>query len=286
MILLTSTTDSIRLVTSDATNIDVHVSWIDMNGSTVTPGRTNTLISTATTTTIVAAPAASTVRNIKHISIRNRGTTTASNVTVVHRESGSTDAEMIKSLLQPGNSLVYEEHSRWRKVIGPYAYKGRKSDFLSTAQTIGQLYTHVLSEDITNANATANRLINVPQLAFWVTEGNIYWFRFVLIYTAAATTTGSRFSIYGPGSVTALRYSSEYSLTTTTKTSNEGVLAYDAIAAANATSATTGANSAFVEGFIDTPTCDGEIFLRFASEVLSSAIVVKAGSTVQWMRVK
>lgn len=285
MILLTSTTDSLRIVTSNSSTIDVHVTWTDLNNGTVTPGRTNTLISAATTTTIVGSPSASTFRTIKQIIIRNRDATIASYVTVIHRQTGSTDAEMIKSLISPGNSLCYEEHHRWRKMTGPFGYKSRSSEFLPTASVAGQMYVHVLDKDTVNNNSIANRLIDVPDLGFWAVESCSYWFRFSLMYTAAATTTGSRWSIYGPGSPTALRYVTEYSLTTTSKTSNEGILAYDNIAASNASSAATVANSAFVEGFIDTPTCSGRVFLRFASEVASSAITLLAGSTVQWMRV-
>ena len=51
MLLLASTSDLLRVVTSGAITTDVHASWLDLNGSTVTPGRTNTAITTATTTT-------------------------------------------------------------------------------------------------------------------------------------------------------------------------------------------------------------------------------------------
>ena len=55
MINLASTSDKLRLTTSGAATVEVHASWVDLNGTTVTPGRTNTAdISTATTTDIVA----------------------------------------------------------------------------------------------------------------------------------------------------------------------------------------------------------------------------------------
>jgi len=64
MLLLTSTSDIVRLITgAAASTIEVHTSYVDVNGTTITPGRTNTRITTATTTTIVASPAASTQRN-------------------------------------------------------------------------------------------------------------------------------------------------------------------------------------------------------------------------------
>jgi hypothetical protein len=124
---------------------------------------------------------------------------------------------------------------------------------------------------------------DVTGLGFAVTAGQSFWFRASIAYTAAATTTGTRWSINGPAAPTFLAYKSEYSLFTTTNTVNEGVSAYDSPAAASATSATTGANTAIVEGVIR-PSANGTVILRFASEVASSAIVAKAGSLLQWVR--
>ena len=51
MLLLTSVSDIIRLVTgAAASTIEVHTSYMDVSGTTITPGRTNTRITTATTT--------------------------------------------------------------------------------------------------------------------------------------------------------------------------------------------------------------------------------------------
>ena len=68
MLLLNSTSDILRLITgAAASTIDVHASYVDLNGTTVTAGRKNTRITTATTTTVVAAPGASTARNVKSL---------------------------------------------------------------------------------------------------------------------------------------------------------------------------------------------------------------------------
>lgn len=285
MILLTSTSDELRLVTSDASSIDVHASWAERAGSTVTPGRTDTLISTATTSTIVGSPGASNQSTVKTVSIRNRHATQACRVTVVHRQSGPTDAEMLSAMLPPGSSLCYDEHNKWRVMRAPFGFRSKRSELQITAPAVGTLYTHVLANDVANANATANRLKEVRELGFWVAEGTRVWFRYALMYTSAATTTGSRWTIYGPGSPTALRYTSEYSLTTTTKTLNEGLAGYDLPAASNASSAATGANVATIMGWIDTPTCDGLVFPRFASEISASTVTLKAGSSLMWQRV-
>jgi hypothetical protein len=141
----------------------------------------------------------------------------------------------------------------------------------------------VLASDVTNNNASANTIADVTGLSFSVTSGKMYYFDFHVVYTAAATTTGSRWAISGP-TTTYLNYRSEYSLTTTTSTRNAMLQAYDSPAASNATSAATGNNWARVTGVIQ-PSANGTLVARFASEVSSSAIVAKAGSFVLYQQI-
>jgi hypothetical protein len=56
MILLTTSSDLIQIITGGTQQIKVHASYVDVNGSTVTPGRTNTAIASAATTTVVGGP--------------------------------------------------------------------------------------------------------------------------------------------------------------------------------------------------------------------------------------
>lgn len=282
MLLLASTSDLIRVTTSAAITVDVHASWVDMNGATITPGRTNTLISTATTTTVVASPASSTFRTVKTLTIRNRHATTSVNITVIHTD-GTNAVELIFITLLAGEVLHYHEAAGFwiANNLGQ-----TKSAFVqgATGPAVNALNLVVLASDVTNNNATLNTIQDVTGLSFTMVAGETYRFRFTIQYTAAATTTGSRWSINGTGSPTALRYRSQYSLTTTTFTINEGISAYDTPAASNATSATTGANIAIVEGFI-TPSSGGTLVGRFASEVANSAIIARAGSMLEWYRV-
>jgi hypothetical protein len=163
--------------------------------------------------------------------------------------------------------------------------RGRVLEKTDTTQqaAVNALNLVVLGSDQTNNNATANTIQDVTGLSFPVTAGELYWFRFTIQYTAAATTTGSRWSINGPAAPTELRYKSEYALTTTSNTVNEGVSAYDSPAASNASSAATASNVAVVEGFVR-PSANGTVVARFASEIANSAIVAKAGSICQWVR--
>ena len=112
MIILASTADLIRVVTSHAATIEVHASFVDLNGTTVTPGRTNTLISTATTTTIVGSPAASTVRNLKHLNITNDHASQSCSVTAEHTD-GTTAIELMQFVRLPGENKILNEEGRW-----------------------------------------------------------------------------------------------------------------------------------------------------------------------------
>lgn len=160
---------------------------------------------------------------------------------------------------------------------------GRIYTRLATGEVVsdGRRSMAFLSADVTNANATANTMQDVTGLSFPVVAGKRYWFRIRIDYTAAATTTGSRWSINGPASPTRLHYRSMYSLTTTTFTNNWHVTSYDFPAASNATSATTTANLVEIDGWI-TPSANGTVVVRFASEVASSAITAKAGSFIDY----
>lgn len=113
MLLLTSTSDVVRLITSAAaTTIEVHTSYVDVSGTTITPGRTNTRITTATTTTIVASPAASTQRNVKAIYCTNNSTGTNVTVSVEHFD-GTNSIELMAFVLLPGENLGYREDGSW-----------------------------------------------------------------------------------------------------------------------------------------------------------------------------
>jgi len=116
MINLASTSDKLRLTTSGSANVEVHASWVDLLGTTVTPGRTNTAdITSATTTDIVASPAASTVRNVKLLSIINSHASVTADVEVIHTD-GTTAQRLNKSTLAPGEGLTFSEGYGWQRL--------------------------------------------------------------------------------------------------------------------------------------------------------------------------
>ena len=108
MLILAATTDKLQLVTDAAVSVDVHVSYMDHASGTVTPGKQNTAITTATTTDILAAPASSTQRNAKTINVRNKHATSSVTCTVVFDQNG-TDYELFKATVKAGETLEYVE---------------------------------------------------------------------------------------------------------------------------------------------------------------------------------
>jgi hypothetical protein len=134
-----------------------------------------------------------------------------------------------------------------------------------------------LGSDVVNNNATANTLADVTGLSFPVTAGTTYHFYAMIPYSSAATTTGSRWTINAP-TTTLLNYTSRYTLTATTQT----VIFASAVGIPAASNASSLANSiAIMEGVI-TPSANGTVIIRFASEIALSAITAKAGATLEW----
>jgi hypothetical protein len=280
VLLLTSTSDKIQVITSAVGDVEVHATWVDNASGTITPGRTNTpSITTAATTDVVASPAASTQRNVQSLVIRNAHASVSNTVTVRHTD-GTTTVDVFRTTLAPDEVIQFLDGVGFQVLASTGALKTSQNQGANA--TGGAQSSAVLAADVTNNNGTANTMQDVTGLSFPVTSGKKYRFRFEFQYTAAATTTGSRWSINGPGGT--MRYRSEYSLTTTSTTTNEGLSAHDSPAASNASSAATGANNGTVEGFYEA-TANGTVILRFASEVASSAIVAKAGSVVYFQEV-
>ena len=142
MLLLSSTSDLLQVITGTATvNIEVHSSYVDRHtDGTITPGRLNTVIATATTTTVTASPAASTSRNIKGLYITNDSAGTNCRIEVVHTD-GTNAIELMGFVLLPGENMTFSEEGRWchRDASGAEyppaglgAYNGRSIGFMKT----------------------------------------------------------------------------------------------------------------------------------------------------------
>jgi hypothetical protein len=112
---LASTSDLIRVVTGSAVStIGVQSDYVDSNG---VPGRTNTAITTAATTTVVASPAASTQRNVKSITITNNHATSSNAIKVQHFD-GTTSVDVAGFTLNAGERLTKADDGTWRHISG------------------------------------------------------------------------------------------------------------------------------------------------------------------------
>jgi hypothetical protein len=282
MIILTETTDSLQVVLDAAvtTNqLKCMASWRDIVASpaSYTPGRTVTDTNDTTDVDIVAPPAGSTQRVVDFISIFNTDTVNAT--VIVKFDANGTEYTLFRTTLAVNEKLEYQEGQGFKVFANSGAVK---QSINQGNNTVGStLSTVVLGSDVVNNNAVANTIADVTGLSFSVVAGSTYYFQFIIPYTAAATTTGSRWSINGPAGIAT--WCSEYSLTGTTTTRNANVLTYDLPAASNATSASTTNNMAIIEGYI-LPSANGTVIARFASEVLSSAITAKAGAVCYYQQ--
>src|SRR5215472_2947282 len=119
MLLLTSVNDQLQLVTSSTAVVHVHASWVDTNAGTgtITPGRTNTNIAAAATTSVAGSPAAGVQRNIKTLHVRNADATNPCTVTVQHSD-GTIVAQLHKRTLQAGDYLEYTDQGGFAPTSG------------------------------------------------------------------------------------------------------------------------------------------------------------------------
>lgn len=156
-ITLDATTKTLDLTTSSTADIDWVVSYVDMTTSAFTPADSQGTINTAGTTAIVAAPASSTQRGVKSISIFNRHATTANTVTVKKDVSG-TEYILSKATLAAGESLQWVDGQNWAtydatgriKTTAPLAIgNGGRSIFFNKAGTAseGTAYWYSFGKD-------------------------------------------------------------------------------------------------------------------------------------------
>ncbi len=276
-LILEGSTDSLEMITSSTATTEYHVSWSNVTATALTtPGTTTGTVSSATTTTILAAPAASNWRYVRELTVYNTHASTSNDITI-NIDRSATDRRQFKATVAAGESIKLLANGNF----GFYDSQGRlKTSVQNAGQVANTLNTVVLSAAVGNNNAVANTIEDVTGLSFSVTAGESYWWRCAIAYTSAATTTGSRWSMSGP-TVTNLSYTSSYPLTATTLTTNYAT-AFAIPAASNASSLTAG-NVAIIEGIV-TPSASGTMQVTHASEVANSLINALAGSQCQWMR--
>lgn len=197
MLLLTSTSDIIRVVTGSAADIDVHASWVDNASGTITPGRTNTAaITTATTTTIVASPGASTQRNVKGIYITNAHATASTQVTIQHFD-GTTSEDLMSVTLLPGENCIYDETGQWKHhdVQGAwYSYTVPAKPCLGPTGCLAETIPREICPEVNTTVAASGTLF---LQAIYLTAGQLVSnITMSSATTAAGTPTNYFFALY------------------------------------------------------------------------------------------
>lgn len=288
MLVLTQVTDNILISLSTpvaANQLNCMSTWRDITSTTYTPGRTVANTNNTSPVFLVPAPQDFTQRVIDHITVYNKDTANAE--ATIKFIANAAEYILFKSVLSPGEVIEYNDGNGFRVINTAGAIKGTITQGNNPTTSVTSAV--VLGGDVVNNNSVANTIADVTGLSFAVTAGRTYYFRFVIRYTAAATTTGSRWSINGPGSPTFLSYRSSWGLTAAATAGTDvmtecNCIAYDTPAASNASSPATTGNIAVIEGII-TPSADGSVIARFASEITNSAITAKAGSAVYYHQV-
>lgn len=122
---LTDTTHSLELVTSTANATAWEVSWTDIDksgASTVaTPGSAQGIVSSATTTSIVAAPLASVYRVVTSLSVRATG---GAQVAGIQKDVSGTNYAVTTGTLAVDESLHYEDANGWYVLDATGSRKG------------------------------------------------------------------------------------------------------------------------------------------------------------------
>lgn len=198
MLLLTTTLDVLRVMTGTAvTTIGVHASWVDNMSSTITPGSSRANITTAATTTIVAAPAAATQRNIKGVSIENNHASASTQITVQNFD-GTSAYDLISVTLLAGEKLSLDENGEWhhRDSQGAeYSYAGPAFVNLGITGTLAETMPRETCPEVNTAAPTASGTLFLQ--AIYLKAGQLVSnITISSATTAAGTPTNYFFALY------------------------------------------------------------------------------------------
>lgn len=111
-ITLEGSTDALEVVTTTTAAIDYDIAWSNVTATALTtPGTSKGQITTATTTTVVAAPSASNWRYIRTTSFRN-ASTTASNTLTIQVDVSATNRTVATVTLAQGEFAILDDTGR------------------------------------------------------------------------------------------------------------------------------------------------------------------------------
>jgi hypothetical protein len=199
MLLLTSTSDLVQVITGAASTINVRADFVDYvaSGPTYTPGRTNTpTISTATTTTIVGSPAASTYRNVRSISVYNNDSANSCQITVQHTD-GTNVEPLFSCNLGIGEKITFTQGGQWLHYdkFGGIYQAAPQATALFNSSTASQ------GAGFSSDTYLTGSAIAVP--SSFPKVGTLYTLKFQVAKTAAGTATPIINVRYGTAGTTA-----------------------------------------------------------------------------------
>lgn len=172
MIILDTTTKKLQVLMAGAvttTNPDYVVHFVDVTTTAFTPGNSNGTLNGTTAVDVVAAPASSTYRQIKALSITNIDTV-VNTITVRYNDNG-TSRKVIVAAIGIGYSLNFEETNGWYVLdaSGALQSSGGGGSSYSDEQAqdaIGIILTDTSTIDFTYDDAT-------PTITADVIDGSI-----------------------------------------------------------------------------------------------------------------
>jgi len=120
--ILAATTESIEAVlvaAATTTNPVYHVSYADLTVSTFVAGAFNGALNGTTSVTIVSAPAASTQRQVKYLSIFNADT--VAHTVIVRHDTSGTERVMVRVALPVNSTLTWTPDAGWQLIPNAFA---------------------------------------------------------------------------------------------------------------------------------------------------------------------
>jgi len=109
MLSLNTTLETLNLESRTTASLDYMVSYADHTSTAFSANSTRGNIVAVGNTAILTAPAASTVRQVKYLSVRNRSTTVNTTV-ILKKNTGATDYHYTSPIsLRVGESVIYSE---------------------------------------------------------------------------------------------------------------------------------------------------------------------------------
>lgn len=198
MLLLTSTSDLLRVVTGAAASITCSVAALDNTSGTISVPNLPPLapITTATTTTICAAPSSGVQRNVKAIFLTNNHATASCAVTV-QRYDGSNAADLMGVTLLPGENIILDDQGQWHHHDaqgGEYTYAGPPSANLGATGTRAETMPRETCPEVNSTiGASGTLFLQAIYLKAGTLVSNI---SVSSATTAAATPTNGFFALY------------------------------------------------------------------------------------------